>query len=48
MPMASGVLLAAPVDDPEIGDTDDDGVLQAYEFFRGDRTSRRLGCAVGV
>jgi tetratricopeptide (TPR) repeat protein len=34
VPMASGVLLAAPAREPELGATDDDGVLQAWEFAR--------------
>ena len=32
IPMASGVLLAAPTEEPAIGQTRDDGILQAYEL----------------
>jgi CHAT domain-containing protein len=32
LPMASGVMLATPEKEPEIGETDNDGVLQAFEF----------------
>ncbi|MGA7847936.1 MAG: CHAT domain-containing protein [Terriglobales bacterium] len=33
LPMSSGVLLTPPAKQPAIGETDDDGVLQAWEIF---------------